>query len=166
MDLNDLGWVIYQYLKEIYKNVEIVNKEINPQVLTAVATPSLVQCVLSQFKKSNLQLRIFQAAVAAQSTIIHELKESLAITVVQEHEAVRKKKPPARPLNMIVKVKPKGKKAKIDHGVIGPSEILSTLSVDAEKSSDVVKIPNGGSSVSNDVAKTGLVSYSDESEDD
>ena len=53
MDLNDLGWVIDQYLKEIYKNVEIVNKEINPQVLTTVATPPLVQRVLSQFKNSS-----------------------------------------------------------------------------------------------------------------
>ncbi|EEF42281.1 agamous-like MADS-box protein AGL80 [Ricinus communis] len=40
MDLNDLGWIINQYLKDIYKKVETVSKEINRQVTAAPPPPS------------------------------------------------------------------------------------------------------------------------------
>ncbi|EEF47167.1 uncharacterized protein LOC8265876 isoform X2 [Ricinus communis] len=111
------------------------------------------------------QLRSFQAAVAAQSTILHELKETPPVPVVQEHKHFFLH-PPSRPLSMIIKVKPQAKKAKIGHGNVEPSDYVKTPDVDSEKSSDLVKIPNGCSNEFHDVAKTGLVSYSDESEDD
>jgi hypothetical protein len=79
----------------------------------------------------------------------------------QEQKSIGRKNPPARPLSMIIKVKPQAKKAKMDQGNVEEHlEIGKTPDVNMEKSSDTVKVP------SNDVAKTGLVSYSDESEDD
>ncbi|KAG8663644.1 hypothetical protein MANES_01G234600v8 [Manihot esculenta] len=107
------------------------------------------------------QLRSFQAAVAAQSTIVHELKAP-PVPVVQEQKTVGKKNPPARSLSMIIKVKPQAKKAKLDVGNIEPSDIVRTPD-DTEKSSDLLKIPNSDTNKFPDVAKTGLVSYSDES---
>ncbi|KAF2325015.1 hypothetical protein P3X46_003354 [Hevea brasiliensis] len=112
------------------------------------------------------QLRIFQAAVAAQSTIMHELNEKPPVPVVQERKTVGKKNPSTRSLNMIIKVKPQAKKAKTHEGNVQPSNIVSTPDVDTEKSSDQVKVPNSDPNEFPEVAKTGLVSYSDESEDD
>ncbi|KDP28339.1 hypothetical protein JCGZ_14110 [Jatropha curcas] len=112
------------------------------------------------------QLRSFQAAVAAQSTIVHELKEKPPIPVVEEQKTVGKKNLPSRPLSMIIKVKPQAKKAKVDEGNVEPSDIGKTPNVDIEKFSEQVKTHNGDVNELNNVAKTGLVSYSDESEDD
>ncbi|XWS76727.1 hypothetical protein CRYUN_Cryun01aG0202500 [Craigia yunnanensis] len=52
------------------------------------------------------QLRNFQAAVAAQSNIVHELKETQPVPASQEQKSVGRKNPAARPLGMIIKVKP------------------------------------------------------------
>ncbi|KAJ6873220.1 PSME3-interacting protein [Populus alba x Populus x berolinensis] len=107
------------------------------------------------------QLRSFQAAVAAQSFSVDDLKETPPVPPVPEQKSVGRKNPPARPSSMIIKIKPQAKKAKIDQGNVEEHlEIGKTPDVNMEKSSDTVKVP------SNDVAKTGLVSYSDESEDD
>ncbi|XP_024032972.1 uncharacterized protein LOC112095371 [Morus notabilis] len=56
-----------------------------------------------------------QAAVAVQSMIVHELKETPPVPVVQEQKAAGKKNPPARPIGMIIKVKPQAKKACSSH---------------------------------------------------
>lgn len=86
---------------------------------------------------------------------------------MQEQKSVGKKNLPARPLSMIIKVKPQAKKARIDQGSVDePSDIVKTPDVNTEKSSDPVEISGTDANDSNDVSKTGLVSYSDESEDD
>ncbi|XP_048337284.1 uncharacterized protein LOC107426169 [Ziziphus jujuba] len=115
-----------------------------------------------------LQLRSFQAAVAAKSMIVHELKESPPVPVVQEQKSVGKKNPPARSLGMLIKVKPQPKRAKLDQGdVEEPSNAAKVPDVGIEKSSQPIATPNGGGADKwNDAAKTGLVSYSDESEED
>ncbi|KAJ9171656.1 hypothetical protein P3X46_014988 [Hevea brasiliensis] len=112
------------------------------------------------------QLQSFQAAVASQSTIVHKLKETPPVPAVQEQRTVGKKNPPARPLSMIIKVKPQAKKAKTEVGNVEPSDIVRTPDIDTEKSSDLVKIPNSDAKKFPNVAKTVPVSYSDESEDD
>uniref|UniRef100_A0A2P2KSZ7 NEFA-interacting nuclear protein NIP30 n=2 Tax=Rhizophora mucronata TaxID=61149 RepID=A0A2P2KSZ7_RHIMU len=108
------------------------------------------------------QLQSFQAAIAAQSTIVHELKEQ--IPVVQDQKSAGRKNPPAFPLSMIIKVKPQAKKAKMDHEK--PSDMVKASDTNAEKLSEPVKVPNGNADESHHVVKTGLVLYSDESEDD
>ncbi|XP_052728350.1 uncharacterized protein LOC108328226 isoform X2 [Vigna angularis] len=60
------------------------------------------------------QIRSFQAAVAAQSNIVHEIKEKNPLPVVQEQKSAVKKNPASRPLGMIIKVKPQAKKARLD----------------------------------------------------
>ncbi|XP_057964823.1 uncharacterized protein LOC131155598 [Malania oleifera] len=109
------------------------------------------------------QLRSFQVAVAAQATVVHELKETPPVSEVQEQKLAGRKHPMARPPpGMIIKVKPQAKKAKLDLPSLEepqPSDRVKTQAVETEK-------PNGNSNESHDVAKTGLVSYSDESEDD
>lgn len=73
---------------------------------------------------------------------------------------------PARPLGMIIKVKPQAKKAKLETGTIEqPSEVVKIHAVDAEKSSETLKKSNSNTIKSQD-GISGLVSYSDESEDD
>ncbi|KAJ0053295.1 hypothetical protein Pint_00766 [Pistacia integerrima] len=112
-------------------------------------------------------LFLFQAAVAAQSTIVQELKETAPAPVVQEQKPTGRKNPPTRPLGMIIKVKPQAKKAKIDHGSVEEhSDMVKKPDVNTEKSPDPMKTSNGDTANSNDVAKTCLVTYSDESEDD
>ncbi|PON88782.1 FAM192A/Fyv6, N-terminal [Trema orientale] len=114
------------------------------------------------------QLRSFQAAVAAQSMVVHELKETPPpTTLTQEQKSAGKKIPPARPIGMIIKVKPVAKKAKLDKGgVIEPSNAKNICDVDTEKSSQPTKLPNADTDRTTDVVKTGLVSYSDDSEED
>lgn len=86
---------------------------------------------------------------------------------MQEQKSAGKRNPPPRPLGMIIKVKPQAKKAKIDQGgVEEPTNTVTTLHVDTDKSLEVMKTPNSDTDKSSVVAKTGLVSYSDESEDD
>ncbi|TYI13247.1 hypothetical protein ES332_A08G046100v1 [Gossypium tomentosum] len=105
------------------------------------------------------QLRSFQAAVAAQSNIVLELKETPPVLANQEQKTVGKKNPATRPLGMLIKVKPQAKRAKTE-----PEEKL----VSGTKAPDVdnVESPKSDPDKSLNVAKTGLVSYSDESEDD
>ncbi|KAH7578182.1 hypothetical protein JRO89_XS01G0350000 [Xanthoceras sorbifolium] len=154
------------------------------------------------------QLRSFQAAVAAKSTIVLELKETPPVPVVQvgqmdinnslvnavsylkdmlfgnenecdvlglqpkigidnEQKSGGRKNPPTRPLGMIVKVKPQPKKAKIDQGSVErPSEMVKKTDIGAEKSPEPMKTSNGDTNNADDASKIGLVSYSDESEDD
>uniref|UniRef100_A0A5B7BVX9 FAM192A/Fyv6 N-terminal domain-containing protein n=1 Tax=Davidia involucrata TaxID=16924 RepID=A0A5B7BVX9_DAVIN len=113
------------------------------------------------------QLRSFQAAVSAQSTIVHELKDTPPVPKVQEQKLVGRKNMPARPLGMIIKVKPQAKKAKMDLETSEESlDVVKTANVYAEKSLDLVRTPNGDVDAANVVASTGLVSYSDESEED
>ncbi|KAF8401216.1 hypothetical protein HHK36_012145 [Tetracentron sinense] len=102
----------------------------------------------------------FQAAVAAQSSIVHELKEAYSIPKVEEQKplGVGRKNLSSRPLGrMIITVKPQAKKAKIDHEAnLGEtSEPVKTSNGDTDKPPDVIKCALGG-----------LVSYSDESEED
>lgn len=69
---------------------------------------------------------------------------------------------------MIIKVKPQAKKARIDEGSVKePADIAKAPDFDTEKSPDIVRSSNGDDThKSNDVTKTGLVSYSDESDSD
>ncbi|WRX11062.1 FAM192A/Fyv6 [Theobroma cacao] len=111
------------------------------------------------------QLRSFQAAVAAQSNIVHELKETPPVPADQEQKSVGRKNPAARPLGMIIKVKPQAKKAKIDQEQELPNT-MKAPNVDTLKTPNPVNTLNGDTNNPPDVVKTGLVSYSDESEDD
>ncbi|XP_057517762.1 uncharacterized protein LOC130798683 [Amaranthus tricolor] len=119
------------------------------------------------------QLRSFQAAVAAQSMIVHEVKERLPVSDVQEKRTTGKKNPPSQTLGMIIKVKPQ-KKAKVEPSVEpepGATEKSSTEfqqrsnqknapSIDKERPPEALK----NSEFNNTCI--GLVSYSDESDDD
>ncbi|KAK8630453.1 hypothetical protein V6N13_079245 [Hibiscus sabdariffa] len=105
------------------------------------------------------KLRSFQEAVAAQSNIMLEIKETPPVPASQEQKTVGKRNPAARPLGMIIKVKPQAKRAKTE-----PEEKL--VSATKARDADNVKSAGGDSDKSLNVAKTGLVSYSDESEDD
>lgn len=96
------------------------------------------------------QLQSFQAAVAAQSSVVHELKEMPPVQKVEEQKLIGRKNPAAaRPLSVMVKVKPQAKKAKTDS-----EEAMKTPNVDAGKT---LNVPT---------TITSLVSYSDESDDD
>lgn len=86
---------------------------------------------------------------------------------MQEHKSAGRKNPPARPLGAILKVKPQAKKAKLDQGgAIDASNKKNISDVDKEKSSQPTKLPNADSDKTSDVVRTGLVSYSDESDED
>ena len=66
---------------------------------------------------------------------------------------------------MFIKVKPQAKKAKIDQ----EKELVNAKKapdVDTVKTPDPLNTPNGDTNKSLNGAKIGLVSYSDESEDD
>ncbi|XP_058749718.1 uncharacterized protein LOC131622694 [Vicia villosa] len=114
------------------------------------------------------QLRSFQAAIAVQSNSVIELKEKAPVLAIQEEEpAAGKKNPASRPLSMIIKVKPQAKKAKVDEGNTKEvSKAGITCVNDKSKPLESVQPLNGVADKSNEVALTGLVSYSDESDDD
>nr|XP_009777535.1 PREDICTED: protein FAM192A isoform X3 [Nicotiana sylvestris] len=99
------------------------------------------------------QLRSFQAAVAAQSTIVQEIKEMPPVPKVQEPTLIRRKSRPPNPLGTIIKVKPQAKKAKMDPET-------------SEESQRFVKGPIADNENREPVTIGGLVSYSDESDDD
>ncbi|RWR94445.1 protein FAM192A [Cinnamomum micranthum f. kanehirae] len=102
------------------------------------------------------QLRSFQEAVAAHSSIVYELKEAPSAPKVEDKKPVAKKNRQAPLGGVIISVKPQAKKAKIDSAISEkPLDSVKPPSADVKKSQDVI---NG--SVGN------LVSYSDESEDD
>lgn len=109
------------------------------------------------------QIRSFQAAIAAKSNVVHEVKDkATAIVVPEEKPVVGKKKSASLPLSLIVKVKPQAKKAKVDEG--NSEEGVNVKS----KSLESVQLLNGEVDKSHEVSQTGLglVSYSDESDDD
>ncbi|KAG5086986.1 hypothetical protein AAZX31_19G207700 [Glycine max] len=113
------------------------------------------------------QIRSFQAAVEAQSNIVHEVKEKTPLPVVQEQKSAGKKNPASGPLGMIIKVKPQAKKAKVDQGNAEEiSKAGNTPVNDKSKSLETVQPLNGEADKSQVVALTGLVSYSDESDED
>ncbi|KAK7337591.1 hypothetical protein VNO77_18173 [Canavalia gladiata] len=113
------------------------------------------------------QIRSFQAAVAAQSNIVHELKEKNPLPAIQVEKSSGKKNPASRPLSMIIKVKPQTKKAKVDDGNAEEvSKAGDTPVNDKSMSLEPVQSLNGRADKSREIAQTGLVSYSDESDDD
>ncbi|KAB1200430.1 hypothetical protein CJ030_MR0G007253 [Morella rubra] len=114
------------------------------------------------------ELQSFQAALEAQSNIVHEIKETSPAPIIQERKPVGRKNPPAHPLGMIIKVKPQPKKAKLDPGASDePSDVAKTRGADAERASEPVTTrSNNNVDKTQDVRITGLVSYSDESEED
>ncbi|KAF5733429.1 hypothetical protein HS088_TW17G00972 [Tripterygium wilfordii] len=132
------------------------------------------------------QLRSFQAAVAAQATTLPDAKTMPTVPIVQvlmdyipslifqwscfcfqEQKPIGKKNSASRPLSMIVKVKPQAKKARTDAGnVEEETDKLKRPSPTMNKSSNTMKMSNDYAVECHYVAKSGLVSYSDESGDD
>ncbi|KAK6118150.1 hypothetical protein DH2020_048134 [Rehmannia glutinosa] len=100
------------------------------------------------------QLRSFQAAVASQSKVVHELKETTPSVPKSQDKntVVGRKNPPSRPVGLLIKVMPQAKKAKVDTKEPEESD---------RGNEDISNID-----ASRSVAISGLVSYSDESEDD
>lgn len=85
----------------------------------------------------------------------------------EEKPAAGKKNPASRPLSMIIKVKPQAKKAKVDEGNTEEVSKAGITSVnDKSKPLEPVQPLNVIADKSNGVGLTGLVSYSDESDDD
>lgn len=106
------------------------------------------------------QLRSFQDAVAARSTIVHEIKETPMISgpMNQEHGQVQKNnKKPHRPVgSLIVSVKPIAKKAKTETSVWNNDSCNLSNAKISHTQDPPVSLENVGS----------LVSYSDESDED
>ncbi|EYU46881.1 hypothetical protein ABFS82_04G001200 [Erythranthe guttata] len=101
------------------------------------------------------ELRTFQAAVESQSQVVHELKETPSLPKVQDKKsAVGKKNRPARSLGMVIKVKPQAKKAKVE------------AAADLEETATGIGKKPGVDVSKSSLGNFGLVSYSDESEDD
>ncbi|XP_048141975.1 PSME3-interacting protein isoform X1 [Rhodamnia argentea] len=111
-------------------------------------------------------LNFLLAAVAAQSNVVHELKEPPTLPV--EDKTVGRKNPPARPLGVLIKVKPPAKKAKIDpQGSEEYSDTRKTSGDNGGKTSDLVKTSGSdGTNETHDLPISCLVSYSDESEEE
>jgi hypothetical protein len=81
--------------------------------------------------------------------------------------ATGKKNPASHPLSMIIKVKPQAKKAKLDEGNTEVSKAGINSVNDKSKPLEPVQPLNDiADKASEEVAQTGLVSYSDESDDD
>ncbi|CAN8253937.1 unnamed protein product [Cochlearia groenlandica] len=116
------------------------------------------------------QLRSFQAAVAARSSILHEPKEASTpppAPTAKEQKPTGKRNPATRPFNTIIKVKPLLKKSKATEeskkdisGSGKPASQIDQTSLGSAKANVTEKTP--------EALHTGLalVSYSDESEDD
>ncbi|XP_010468980.1 PREDICTED: uncharacterized protein LOC104749102 [Camelina sativa] len=116
------------------------------------------------------QLRSFQAAVAARSAIIHELKDPAPpppAPTTKEQKPTGKRNPATRPFKAIVKVKPVLKKAKAtekeEEEIPGNEKTASQID---RTSLDSVKGNVTGKTTEPLLTGLGLVSYSDESEDD
>lgn len=130
-------------------------------------------------EKESQELLSFQAAVAAQSLIVQEIEETPPTSKFQDKKVVEKKIHP-RPYAVIVKVKPQAKKAKVDSvTTTEPLQVTDTRKDVADKSSlmklpcpDTEELPNIMKTVNSDNTKhplassSGLVSYSDESEEE
>ncbi|XP_075493095.1 uncharacterized protein LOC142531006 [Primulina tabacum] len=117
--------------------------------------------------EEKLQLENFQAAVAAQATAVHELKEAPSVSKVQEKKSVLgRRNTAARPLGMIIKVNPQTKKAKTDFAdAEEASTVVRSCNTDTK---DTARNQDGDNDESRLVSSSsGLVSYSsDESEED
>lgn len=86
---------------------------------------------------------------------------------MQEQKSAVKKNPASRPLGMIIKVKPQAKKARLDEGNTEEiSKAGNTPLNNKSKSLEPVQSSNSEADKSREVALTGLVSYSDESDDE
>ncbi|XP_047324881.1 uncharacterized protein LOC124928673 [Impatiens glandulifera] len=97
------------------------------------------------------QLRSFQARVTAKSLMVHELKEVPPPPKEEElKKPINRKNPQSNPLVRFIKVVPQAKKAKLDP----QAETNEPLDSGKAKTSSVV------------TANVGLVSYSDESDED
>ncbi|CAN1196371.1 hypothetical protein LINPERHAP2_LOCUS43533 [Linum perenne] len=137
---------------EFLDNLEMLRRELERQVADEEAE----------------QLRSFQAAVAAQTTIAHEPEEKQPPPPVKQEQKPGKKNQPYRP-NVIIKVKPPpAKKAKTeDHKSFADGEASRTPSMNGKLSDQVRNSTGDDVDKSSDVvAITGLVSYSDEESDE
>ncbi|KAG9459967.1 hypothetical protein H6P81_004475 [Aristolochia fimbriata] len=107
------------------------------------------------------QLRSFQEALAARASIVHELKETPTASRPEDPKPVGKKSQPARPLSMInITVKPQAKKAKTEATTDDiPKDVTKPQSASQTSDANVAESLTNG-------AAPGLVSYSDDSEDD
>ncbi|CAL9195080.1 unnamed protein product [Musa hybrid cultivar] len=104
------------------------------------------------------ELRSFHEAVAAQSSIVHELKETTPVTRTEVPKPLPKRNQQARSGNIIIAVKPQAKKARTEVTVpdgFSESSKPPDGRLDAKPPPDVAPSALGG-----------LVSYSDESEED
>ncbi|KAH6768942.1 NEFA-interacting nuclear protein [Perilla frutescens var. frutescens] len=123
-------------------------------------------------EEEEQHLRSFQAAVESQYNVVHELKETPSAPKDQDKTSfVGKKNPPSRGLGMVIKVKPQAKKAKVESRdqEETPSAVVQTHDSGREpggrsEKADRVSEKMGTSDAV--VATSGLVSYSDDSEDD
>ncbi|XP_073041382.1 uncharacterized protein [Primulina eburnea] len=136
---------------EFLDNLEMLRKEYEQQLAD----------------EEKLQLESFQAAVAAQSTDVHELKEAPSVSKVQENKSVLgRRNTAARPLGKLIKVNPQTKKAKMDFAdAEEASTVVRSCSTNAK---DTARNQDGGDDESRLVSSSsGLVFYSsDESEED
>ncbi|KVH91075.1 NEFA-interacting nuclear protein NIP30, N-terminal, partial [Cynara cardunculus var. scolymus] len=98
------------------------------------------------------QLRSFQEAVAAQSAVLHELKETPVVPKFEEQASHREKRTQRRSLGVVIKVKKARRNSEEFEGV----SRRNNTATDTERPS--------GLDIHN-VATGGLVSYSDESDD-
>ncbi|KAA0050273.1 hypothetical protein IC582_021787 [Cucumis melo] len=115
------------------------------------------------------ELRSFQAAVAAQSILLNEVREiTPPAPAAQEKASVRRETPVSRPPSMIIRVKPQAKKARIEPRSPKIAGSITEIPVaKAEEPSKSVKTLDTNSDRPLEAAAiTGLVSYSDESEDE
>ncbi|XP_024958727.1 protein FAM192A [Cynara cardunculus var. scolymus] len=97
------------------------------------------------------QLRSFQEAVAAQSAVLHELKETPVVPKFEEQASHREKRTQRRSLGVVIKVKKARRNSEEFEGV----SRRNNTATDTERPS--------GLDIHN-VATGGLVSYSDESD--
>ncbi|KAK4795790.1 hypothetical protein SAY86_028116 [Trapa natans] len=108
------------------------------------------------------ELQIFQAAVAAQSNTIHELKEAIPPHPT-EPEPVAKKNPSPRSLNMIIKVRPQAKKAKLD---LKSSDKAPQIEMFSNVDENKPQMEPVRASTNNSSTLIGLVSYDDDESDE
>lgn len=118
--------------------------------------------------EEKLQLESFQAAVAAQSIAVHELKEAPSVSKVQEKKSVvlGRRNAASHPPGMLIKVNPQAKKAKMDFArAEEASTVVRSCNTDTK---DTASNQDGGNDESRRVSSScGLVLYSsDESEED
>ncbi|KAL3517345.1 hypothetical protein ACH5RR_019934 [Cinchona calisaya] len=110
------------------------------------------------------QLQRFQAAVAEQNDVVHELKEMPSVPKVpkvQDERLYKRKNPSLHPFGLVIKVKPQAKKAKRD--LTGSEE--NAMAVEMPGGSKV-EIHNGDNEKSHFARSNSLVSYSGSEEDE